>query len=256
MNLVVNARDALPDGGEIRISTGHVEVKKVRFLRPDEIAPGAWVRLQVSDDGAGIDPRDLKRIFEPFFTTKPRSQGTGLGLSMVYGAVQRSNGEIRVESEPGEGATFNIYLPRVEGVMEKGEPGSEVHIETVGGAERILVAEDDPAVRLFVEDTLSEHGYVVETAANGRKALGFLTSGRRKVDLLLTDVMMPEMGGIELAKVVTEQWPDLPILFMSGFTDDSPIHALRVDKEARLIDKPFAPETLLRAVREALASAD
>ncbi len=256
MNLVVNARDALPEGGNIHIKTGNIDVKKARFTRPVSLDPGSYIELVVRDDGIGIDSRDMKRIFEPFFTTKPRSQGTGLGLSMVYGAVKKSQGEIAVESEPGKGATFAIYLPRVEGEMEP-EISKESHdTDPVGGDELILVAEDDPAVRLFVEDTLSGNGYRVESAANGRIALEYLLAAGEEVDLVLTDVMMPELGGVELAEEIVKRFPGLPVLFMSGFTDDSPVHALRVAEGVRLLDKPFAPEILLRVIREVLSGND
>jgi PAS domain S-box-containing protein len=250
MNLVINARDAMPDGGRLTIETSTIHLDESRKVRQEEITPGDYVSLEVSDTGCGMDAAILERIFEPFFTTKEQGKGTGLGLSTVYGIVKQSGGSIFVESQPGQGTKFQIYFPRVEGRAVDLD-ANVARPEWVRGSERILLVEDEAEVRRLIYDVLTRNGYAVTQASNGREAIALAENLRDELDLLLTDVVMPQMGGGILAQKLTAQMPELRVLFMSGYTDDAIVrHGL--GQGAHFLQKPFTVESLLRGVREVL----
>ncbi len=251
MNLVVNARDAMPRGGSLRIETSCVPVDEAVAARMAGMVPGTYVRLTVEDSGCGMDEAVLAQVFEPFFTTKGVGRGTGLGLSMVYGVVKQSGGFVYASSRVEEGSRFEVYLPRVEAPVADGARAPVVG--DVGGRETVLVVEDEVAVRRLVGTLLGGVGYRVLLAEDGAGALGVLAGERGGVDLLLTDVVMSGIDGMELARRALEAWPGLRVLFMSGYSDD-------VLNErgggggfgGRFLGKPFAGPILLRKVREAL----
>src|SRR5439155_3491523 len=213
-NLAVNARDAMPAGGKLTIETAAVEVHDHHGLR---LSPGRYALLAVSDTGAGMDPETATQIFEPFFTTK-EGIGTGLGLSTVHGIVKQSGGQIWVYTEPGEGTTFKIYLPLIEDATEVAEPFDESVPAAQG--ETVLLVEDDAEVRYFVRQMLLEHGYLVLAVGGGEEAL-LVAAEHERIDLLLTDVVMPGLSGRETAERVRSIHPQIGVLYMSGYTDDA-----------------------------------
>ena len=252
-NLVVNARDAMPEGGEIRINIENVVVDESFLRRYRYFRPGEYVMTQLSDTGEGMSDEIQAHIFEPFFTTKEQGKGTGLGLSMVYGIVKQSDGYITVTSEPGKGAAFGIYLPRVVGEAEKmiirPVPG-----DFVGGGETILVVEDEEAVREMAVGVLKTMGYQVYAAVAGEEALELCRKLERPVDLVLTDVVMPRMSGTELAVQLRSLWGNVKIVFMSGYTSEAAIQKVLIDSNAPYIQKPFRLGALAHRVREVLDS--
>ena len=251
LNLVINARDAMPDGGRLTIETSNVELDADDAVQHPDVKPGAFVLIAVWDTGAGIAPDDLERVFDPFFTTKPVGQGTGLGLSMVYGFVKQSGGHARIYSELGEGTTVRLYLPRSVGVDE---PLVELPAsDPVGGSERILVVEDEEVVRSFVTNSLTRLGYEVIVADDAPSALAVLEA-RDDVALLFTDVIMPGMNGREMAEAAQLIRPGLRVLYTSGYTADALIHQGRVDPGVQLLSKPYRRGDLAAAVRRALGS--
>jgi nitrogen-specific signal transduction histidine kinase/ActR/RegA family two-component response regulator len=248
VNLVANARDATGAGGLVLIEIQRVELTHSE-VSPSEALPGSFVRLAVRDDGAGMTPETLSRVFEPFFTTKPADQGTGLGLSMVHGVVRQSGGFVRIESSPGKGTIVAVFLPRVEDPVTPTEPPVSVR---PGAGERVLVVEDESVVRSLVRRTLESHGYRVYLAPNGAAALSFITANPGEVDLVLTDVVMPRMNGLELAAQLAERLPALPVLLMSGYSDDEILQRGLTPPGAAFLPKPMAPDHLAAAVREHL----
>jgi len=250
MNLSLNARDAMPRGGELVIETANVTVDDSGAARHREIEPGDYVRLSVTDTGTGIAKGDLNHIFEPFFTTKELGKGTGLGLATVYGIVKQSNGSIYVYSEPGTGTTFKIYLPALRGAVENRVESADR--EAPRGTETILVAEDDPRVRQFVVTVLTGLGYTVMEADNGREAEKLCTKHRDQLDLLLTDVVLPGLRGGELARELTAAGTGPRVLFMTGYTDNSMVHLDILERHAPLLQKPLTPLSVAKAVRQAL----
>jgi nitrogen-specific signal transduction histidine kinase/ActR/RegA family two-component response regulator len=252
MNLAVNARDAMSEGGTIAIETANVEVDD-RFRRAHGgIAPGRYVMLAVSDTGVGMDEETMSRVFDPFFTTKEQGKGTGLGLATVYGTVRQSGGSVYVRSEPGKGSRFEIYLPRVD-MPVGGRRLLPAASPAEGGGEKILVVEDEPGVRTLVARVLGGLGYEVVSAADGEEALAQLRSGGQSFDLLFTDVVLPGgLHGSAVAAAASELHPDLPVLFMSGHPRDVIGHAGRVDPAVNLLEKPFAPDALAAKVRQVL----
>jgi PAS domain S-box-containing protein len=249
VNLVANACDAMPKGGTVSIHTG-----KTRVVPGDEseLPAGEYVRLEVEDDGVGMSPATRMRIFEPFFTTKEMGSGTGLGLSTVYGIVSQAGGQIRVSSELGQGSCFRILLPLVE--RPAPVPEGEIPDESTGAGrgERLLLAEDEPAVRKFTLQLLEEAGYLVTAVENGVEALESVQESAKGYDLLVTDVAMPEMGGVELAQHCAERDPEFPVIFVSGYADpELAKEGLRIAR-SRWLKKPFAPEELLARVRQLL----
>ena len=254
MNLALNARDAMPNGGVLTVQTRNVDIDQSYSDPQVQIEPGRYVQLAVSDTGSGIDPEALPHIFEPFFTTKPAGKGTGLGLSTVYGIVQQSNGYIWASSEPGIGTTFQLYLPRVDQPAETLEvqPGSS---ELYSGFETILLVEDEDGVRSLIQMLLQRNGYRVLEAHNAEEALQMLQAGEPRIHLLLTDLMLPRMGGRELAERVGILRPEAKFLFMSGYTDDSILKSGVLDNQTPFLQKPFSMEALLQKIREVLGQA-
>jgi two-component system cell cycle sensor histidine kinase/response regulator CckA len=251
MNLVVNARDAMPTGGKLTLETANV-VLDAGFMMPgSSVKPGPYVTLAVTDTGCGMDAKTAERIFEPFFTTKERGKGTGLGLSTVYGIVRQSGGEIFVQSQPGQGTTFRIYLPRTEAAVLE-VPVSLPAPTRMTGDETILIVEDETAVRDLAKQVLVKVGYTVMTAANGDEALRMCERHRGKIHLALTDVVMPGMGGRVFAEQLSKVRPEIKILYMSGYTDDTIDNHGTLDPGTHLITKPFSLADLRRKVRRIL----
>ncbi|MDP3220468.1 MAG: PAS domain S-box protein [Deltaproteobacteria bacterium] len=250
MNLVVNARDAMPTGGRLVIATANVVLDEAYAGAHHGLRPGPYVRLTVTDTGAGMDEATQARIFEPFFTTKEKGKGTGLGLSTVFGIVQQGDGSIAVESEPGRGATFRVYLPRVDHDVDLRRlpiaPGLR------HGHETVLLVEDEDQVRAVARSILRRHGYEVIECSNAGEALIYCERHSGVIHLLLTDVVMPQMSGPELARRLTQARPGMRVLCMSGYTDDSVIRHGVLAAELAFIQKPLTPETLTQRVREVL----
>jgi two-component system cell cycle sensor histidine kinase/response regulator CckA len=251
VNLVVNARDAMPRGGRLTIETACVDLDAAYAWEHGTVEPGRYVMLAVTDTGVGIDRAAQARLFEPFFTTKEFGKGTGLGLATVYGIVKQSGGYVWVYSEPGRGATFKVYLPRVE---QTGEPvaAPQPPARALGGTETILLAEDEAAVRNLARRVLERHGYKLLLAATGREGVRLAEQHGGPIDLLVTDVVMPEMGGRELAQLLTTRQPKLKVLFLSGYTDDAIVHHGVLDAGVAFLQKPFKPDELVRKIREVL----
>jgi len=252
MNLCVNARDAMPAGGTITICTENITIDKAFIVDHQGAKPGRYVSLAVNDTGTGIGPDDVVHIFEPFFTTKDRGKGTGLGLSTVYGIVKQHGGFIYADSAPGKGSTFSVYLPAA---AQRGElhEGPIAHAAR-GGPETILVVEDEAEVRQILVQALSGFGYRVYEAADGLDALSLLRSADGGIDMVLTDVVMPRMGGMELCQAARAITPGLRFLFSSGYTEDT-VHVGFVKKEGIFfLAKPYGIDTLARTVREVLDS--
>ena len=254
LNLALNARDAMPDGGLLTIQTDNVDLEEPFESRHFNILPGSYVMLAVSDTGQGMDAETLAHIFEPFFTTKPVGKGTGLGLSTVYGIVNQSNGAVAVQSEPGSGSTFRIYLPRVDQPvqsLEVVEP-SPAHYS---GSETVLVVEDEDGVRALISTLLERNGYYVLEAHTAEDALAVIHRHNAPVHLLLTDLILPRMNGRELAERVEAISPLTRTLFMSGYTDDAALRDGVYDSRQAFLPKPFSMEVLLQKVREVLGRA-
>jgi two-component system cell cycle sensor histidine kinase/response regulator CckA len=251
MNLVVNARDAMPDGGRLTIETANVDLDEEYARRHHPVSPGPYVVLTVSDTGCGMDAETQSHIFEPFFTTKELGKGTGLGLATVYGVVRQSDGHIWVYSEPGHGTTFKIYFPRTDKAaqLEKPNDGSA---ESLRGAEIILLVEDQEALRELARDLLVDSGYTVLEAAHPDAAMEISRQHNGPIDLLITDVVMPGMNGRALAEKLAQTRPEMRVVYMSGYTGFS--HRDLLDSEAIVIAKPFTRDTLLRKLRELLES--
>jgi PAS domain S-box-containing protein len=251
MNLVVNARDAMPKGGRLTIETTNVTIGNEASLDAVGVAPGSYVMLAVRDNGHGMDAETRSHLFEPFFTTKEKGKGTGLGLSTVYGIVKQSGGSIIVESAPDRGTTFRIYFPRVEQEVP-GPTGAVEAIDPARGRETILLVEDEPAVRGLVHETLRLHGYRVLEARHGIEAL--LTSAKyaEPIHLLLTDVVMPQMSGPEVAEKILTVRPGIKVLYMSGYPDHPVFDQGGVSRQTGFLPKPFSPHVLAQKVREVL----
>ena len=252
LNLAVNARDAMPRGGELRIETANAELTEKDALRYRYVIPGPYVLVKVTDTGTGMDEKTQAHIFEPFFTTKEKGKGTGLGLATVYGVVKQSGGYIWLESAPGKGTTFRIFLPRAEGPEEKAL-SAVPSVERHEGPRAILLVEDEASLRKLTERTLKQEGYVVLQASNAEEAMELAAKPGGSIDLLLSDVIMPGMSGGDLAKKLSAQQPQMGVLFMSGYTDG----AIEVHGDIKpglvVLRKPFTKDTLLRAVDDALA---
>jgi len=253
MNLAVNARDAMPKGGKLTIETSNVDLDENYSQRHVQVAPGSFVMVAVTDTGCGMDQETQAKIFEPFFTTKEIGKGTGLGLATVYGIVKQSGGFIWVYSEIGRGTTFKIYLPRVQEVPATVEP-SIARPAPDRGSETILVVEDEESLRTLVRTVLRANGYLVLEASRGEEALQICKHQDGIIHLMLTDMVMPQMSGRELATRVARVRPETKVLFMSGYTDNAVVHQGGLDEGTPFIQKPFTPDTLTRKVREVLAA--
>jgi CheY-like chemotaxis protein len=251
MNLVVNARDAMQDGGKLTIETANLNLDESYAGSHLSVVPGQYVMLTVSDTGCGMDAQTQSQIFEPFFTTKEQGKGTGLGLATVYGIVKQSGGYIWVYSEVGKGTTFKIYLPQA--IEEANELQS--HLQPVAipnGAETVLLVEDDSQVSKFAAQVLTELGYSVIIASNGNEALEAASKAGREINLVLTDVVMPEKGGKQLADELRLIKPNTKVLFMSGYTEDAIVHHGILSPGITFLHKPFTPGELTRKVRQVL----
>jgi two-component system, cell cycle sensor histidine kinase and response regulator CckA len=250
MNLVVNAKDAMPGGGKLAIETENIFVDENHRRPQTFIRPGNYVLLTVRDSGLGMDKETQSRIFEPFFTTKEKGKGTGLGLSTVYGIVKQSGGYVMVQSEEGRGTSFHIYLPRAEGAVERHQ--APVAHTALGGTETVLLVEDEEPVRQLVRDTLAAKGYQVVEAENGETGLAAAAQHKGNIDLVITDVVMPGLGGRELVKRLAETRPQTKVLYLSGYTEDSILSDGAFEQGTAFLQKPFTLQNLSRKVREVL----
>lgn len=253
MNLVVNARDAMPNGGRVTVETSRVEIDEAYACTHLNVQPGSYVMLAVSDTGGGIDAEIRKHIFEPFFTTKELGKGTGLGLSTVYGIVKQSGGDIWLYSEVGQGTVFKVYLPAA--APREHETTAVPPVAAIPrGRETVLIVEDEPQIRQLASDCLAHCGYEVLCAADGLEALRLIEQTQQPIDLVLSDVVMPKISGRELAERVSTIRPLTKVLFMSGYTNDAIVHHGVLDGATWFIQKPFALDALARRVRELLDS--
>jgi two-component system, cell cycle sensor histidine kinase and response regulator CckA len=251
MNLAVNARDAMPTGGRLTIATLNINLDEAFIRKRPTVAPGAYVVLRVSDTGSGIDEDIQSRVFEPFFTTKEMGKGTGLGLSTIHGIITQSGGHVWFESEPGRGTTFEIYLPRIgEREEQRQTPGSTA--EALHGTETVLLVEDEEAVRRLACSILEANGYTVLEAPSCDEALAMARAHQGSLDLLVTDVVMPQMSGRELAEQLTQRRPEIKVLFISGYTDDAIVRTGALESGIAFLQKPFVPDAFARKVREVL----
>jgi CheY-like chemotaxis protein len=251
INLTVNARDAMPKGGIVTIETSNAAIGNNFEAEPTLPPPGSYVLFTIRDNGVGMDKEILENVFEPFFTTKGIGEGTGLGLATVYGIVNQSNGHIFVESVVNEGTVFRIYLPRVDEIAPH-DSTEESPGMIKKGTETILIVEDEAMVRALTRQVLEECGYTIFEAGNGVEALAKFEKRNGEIDMVLTDVIMPLMGGRELGNRLSKIRPELPILFTSGYADDEGFGEYVSEKHANFIAKPFTFEQLARKVRDFL----
>ena len=251
MNLAANARDAMPSGGSLVIETQNVDLDECYAAQHPDVQPGPFVQLKVSDSGAGMSAETLAHLFEPYFTTKVPGQGTGLGLATVYGIIQQTGGSIRVESEPGKGSSFYLYLPRIGETAPLPDEG-QTAVTTLRGTETVLVVDDQEAIRTLVQTVLKSYGYKVLVAANGSEALLYSERHTGPIHLLLTDVMMPGMTGQELVDRFRPLRPEMEVLFMSGYMENGVVQSGTLDAGVSFLAKPFSPDALATKVREVL----
>jgi two-component system cell cycle sensor histidine kinase/response regulator CckA len=251
LNLALNARDAMPRGGTLSLETSNIQVDAALARQHPELIPGAYVRLQVADTGHGIAPDVMPRIFEPFFTTKELGKGSGLGLSTVYGVVKQSGGCVTVSSDQGNGAAFGIYLPRATELPDRRAP-APITVTGGVGTETILLVEDEAVVRDLVCEILRESGYDVLSAPSGADAMKMTSNHKKPIDLLITDVVMPEMSGPELANTLRRARGEMRVLYMSGYTDDAVLVRQGLPENCAFIRKPYTPLQFLHKVRETL----
>jgi PAS domain S-box-containing protein len=251
MNLVVNARDAMPEGGKLTVETSLFSFGKEYTEKHLGLKPGNYVVLAISDTGKGMDEETLTRVYEPFFTTKEKDKGTGLGLSTVYGIIKQSNGYINAESELGKGTTFEIYFPELTDYAETGKEQSP-RVESLSGSETVLLVEDEDIVRNFISRILKKHGYRVIEASQGQEALDLFIKLRQEIQIVVTDVIMPKMKGVELVRKISDLYPDIHVIFISGYSETLMEQHNLLDKELNFLQKPFSAGTLLNKIREVL----
>jgi CheY-like chemotaxis protein len=250
MNLAVNARDAMPDGGRLVVETGDVEVDADTTKPHPDATPGRYVMISVSDTGLGMTAEVKARIFEPYFTTKEAGKGTGLGLSTAYGIVRQSEGYITVFSEPGQGTTFRVYLPHRDApALDADEVAASI---PPGGHEHVLLVEDDPSVRRLTRQVLTRLGYSVTEAASGRSGLALGSDDTRHFDLVLADVVLGDMSGPAVAEALRALRPSIHVLYMSGYADDAIAETGALEDARWFLQKPFTPMDLARKIREVL----
>jgi CheY-like chemotaxis protein len=255
MNLAVNARDAMRTGGRLSVRTSHTELGQPADGSPD-LPPGSYVVLEVSDTGAGMTPEVLAHIFEPFFTTKETGKGTGLGLSTVYGIVKQCGGDVTVRSKPGEGARFTLYFPRTQGQDVPIDVPAPAMALPQADREIILLVEDEYGVRKLVRKMLLQQGYRVLEAASGEEALRLSEQHGGSIHVLLSDVVMPNMSGRELAERLCAIRPDLKVLYMTGYTGDSIVQHGVLEPGVAVLNKPFLSDALARKLRDVLDRAN
>jgi signal transduction histidine kinase/ActR/RegA family two-component response regulator len=251
LNLAVNARDAMPKGGRLTIETSNVHLDQEHASAPVSVKPGPCVRLSIMDTGVGMSLEVMERAFEPFFTTKEKGRGTGLGLSTVYGIVKQSGGDVWVHSEVGRGTTFEMFFPKAEETTGALKLTSSPP-DRLQGSETILLVEDEASVRILTSKTLRSYGYHILEAANGEEAIRIVQEGPEKIHLLLTDVVMPGMSGREVAERISPLFPEMKVLYISGYADSAIVHHGVLDPGTALLLKPFKPDTLAQRVRGVL----
>ena len=251
LNLAINARDAMPEGGQLTVETSLAELDDAYAAAKPDVKPGRYVMVAVSDTGVGMPPEVLEKVFDPFFTTKPIGQGTGLGMSMVYGFARQSGGQVRVHSRPGEGTSVKIYLPATSDMVMPDE-GAKAAVEHDGRGRTVLLVEDDESVRLLVSEVLAELRYDTLEAGSADEALPILTSDQQ-IDLLVSDVGLPGMNGRQLAELARERRPDLPVLFVTGYAENAAIRAGFLGTNMSMITKPFSIDTLAAKIDEMIS---
>ncbi|MHC4600297.1 MAG: ATP-binding protein, partial [Planctomycetota bacterium] len=256
MNLIVNARDAMPRGGTLRIETRNKVLGEEEARDVPEVEPGRFVRLTVQDTGDGIEAELFDRIFEPFFTTKERGKGTGLGLSVAYGIVKKHGGWIRLESEPGRGSDFHVFLPASEAAAKKKRTTEIILEKILGRGERILLVEDQAGVREFACTALAENGYEVTAATSAEEAIAAFAANGGRFDLVFSDVVLPGLDGLELAERLTSIKPGIPILLNSGYTGDKVDPGEIQAAGHHFLRKPYTLTDLLRAIKKRITGAD
>ena len=251
INLAVNARDAMPAGGRLIIETSQVDLDEDYVSRHTDVRPGLYCLVAITDTGHGMDAATKARVFEPFFTTKPPGKGTGLGLAMVYGFVKQSGGHVEVYSEPDVGTTFKVYLPCVQEAPATSKDAA-TSPGIARGTETVLLVEDEDAVRALSKLVLQSHGYTVLEARDGQEGLRVAREHRDPIHLLITDLVMPRMGGRQLADELAPERPELRVLFVSGYSDQAVLSRGQLETQAAFLQKPFSPITLARKVRAIL----
>jgi CheY-like chemotaxis protein len=254
MNLAVNARDAMPQGGQLTLEAANVELDSSYGSRHESVLPGHYVMIAMSDTGIGMDAETRAHIFQPFLTAKQRGKGTGLGLATVYGIVRQSEGHIWVYSEPGKGTTFKVYLPRIDQAVEVIAP-TQVPVDELSlGCETVLLVEDEEAVRSMARGLLESRGYQVLETKGANDALEVGERHKEHIHLLLTDVVMPQMSGMELAEHLAPLHPETKVLYMSGYADHAVVQHGLLDPSTAFLQKPFTADVLARKLREVLDS--
>jgi CheY-like chemotaxis protein len=252
LTLALNSRESLPDGGKLTVETANVHLDREYAETRDEVTPGQYVMVAISDNGTGIPPDAMERVFEPFFTTKEIGKGAGLGLSMVYGFIKQSGGHMAIYSEIGEGTTVRLYLPRARDGATAAPARTQLSRTMPTGDEVVLIVEDDPAVRRFLSTSLGSLGYKLLAAEDGLAACAVLNETPH-IDLLLTDVVLPGgMNGREVAEAARKRHPEIKVLFTSGFTPNAVIHHRKVDEDVELLSKPYSQQVLSQRVRQVL----
>jgi CheY-like chemotaxis protein len=253
LNLAINARDAMPKGGKLTVETANIYLDEAYVRSHAEVRAGSYVMVGVSDTGQGIDPHDLPRVFDPFFTTKAKDKGTGLGLSTVYGIVKQHQGHITAYSEPGLGTTFKVYLPLVQDASEQ-TIGAQPATPRLTGVETILVVEDEEIVRQLTSEVLETLGYKVLQCRDPGEAITVSEAHKGPIHLLLTDVVLPQMDGRSLFGFLSPEFPDMRVLYVSGYAENAIVHHGVLDAGVKFLQKPFTVESLARKVREVLES--